>query len=440
MRRKTKVICAAYFILYFIVSCGRSQTYKELKIKLSKIVPSTYDEIEIWLRDEDGKTIYFSEINSLPQHEISLEAIPKRIQVMIRMKKNGLYVMEGISPFVSPDKLSELEILIIPTSKAVIFPIIEKNISRDTWIYPYELSDKLYIFTENGEIFEMSYTSWKTEKVGSFTPRKRFSISEINLEGKDSLLIIGGEKDGEKSKVVEVFRADEGTFRVRDLVHKRAEAKTIKWDESIIVIGGDDEGYCEAIVQEERYPFPCGVTDDFSLAVISQKKGLLKVFIYHRQKGEYEILYIMRDRNTFEVSLREKIPGIKRKEGEVVKQGDKILVFGGYNNEGDVKECETYDPQSHSMVIKGYYEPRVNFSVVNVDGNTFIIGGRRKDGTPFPDIDIMRDCAFEKTDKTLSFPPKPRGCAYSLFKSYITLLCQGNVPEIFPIASLLIRR
>ncbi|MCS7214376.1 MAG: hypothetical protein NZ927_09215 [Candidatus Calescibacterium sp.] len=425
---------------FLLTSCGSSVNYKELKIKLSKIIPSAYDSLEIWIRDKDGKTLYFSESPKAFEHRISIDDFPKKIQVLVRAKKGDSYVMEGVSPLISPEDLDRVEILFLPSSKSIIFPVVKDVVSYDVWAYPYELSDSLYIFTEKGRIFRISYVSWRSEEVGSFTPRKNFTLFGREYKDKNSIFIVGGEDGERKLDIVEVFVPNEAVFTYGQLNYKRSGAKALTWQDVIIILGGDSEGYCEAITQSGIKAFPCGITGRFSPVVLSQSKGLIKVLLYYKNTGKTQMIYIMRTRDEFEVSYVEDIKSIKRINGEVVKQGDKTLLFGGYGDSGYIQECEIYDPETNSFVVSGYYNtPRVDFSAVDVEGNIFIVGGRDQSGSAILDIDAMRGCVFEETGKTLSFPPKPSDCVFNLFSSYIMIFCQGAIPEIFPILSFILK-
>lgn len=422
-----------FIYIFFILSCETK--YKDLQVNLYQIVASNYDGIEIDIRDQHGKIIRRIDPQKSSQHEIKIDEPPEKIQIFARGKKGDSYVLEGVSPIISVKNTNRTNILFLPSNRTVILPMVRTNIPTDTWLLTYETENDLMIFTEEGKIFSIDHISWDMKLVGKFTPRKRFSVFSID----EKIFIAGGEIGDEKSDLVEIFDKNNGTSYFKNLNYKRADAKVIEWNSAIILVGGDDQGYCEFITRGEISSFQCGLTSGFSILPISKSEGLLKLFVYHKQSGKHEIVYIIREPTSCcELSYRETKESIKRIGGEIVKQGEKILIIGGYNENGEVKECEIYDSKIDSIAIGGTHNPRTDFSVLNIQGNIFIIGGKKTDGVPFSNIEIMRDCIFEDTGKKLSFPPKPQNCAQSVFDSYIVLTCQGAIPEIFPIASILI--
>lgn len=427
--RFPKSFLLMFFLLPFL-SCETQ--YKDIRINLYQIVAQNYDKVEIEVRDQYGKILKYIDSPKSSQYEIKIDEMPEKIQIFVRGKKGDSYVLEGISPIISSKNIERANILFIPTNKSVILPMVRSNISPDTWVSVYEKENEVMIFTEDGKIFSIDYLSWDIKFLDNFTPRKKFCV--FSIEGK--IFIAGGEINGEKTDLVEIF--DKGVSGFQNLRYRRSDSKAIEWKDGVILVGGDDQGYCEFITGGGISSFQCGLTSGLSILPISKEVGLLKLFVYHKQKGQYEIVYITREQNSrVEVSYRETIVGIKRIGGEITRQGEKILIMGGYNENGEIKECEIYDTNSETVSIAGTQEPKIDFSVINVQGNTFIIGGRRRDGKPISSVEIMRDCIFEDTGKTISFPPKPQNCAHSVFDSYIVLICQGAIPEILPIASIL---
>lgn len=420
-------------LILFLLSCSKNGNLN-LDIKIERIFPVFYDSVELTVQDESGRIFYVSELQ--PYRSVELKNYPEKMRVLLRAKKDNSFIAEGVSPIFSVKKNNSVSVLVIP-KKSVLFPLFRPGIRTETWVSLVEMENNLFVFTEFGEIFKLDYLTWKVDRVGSFTPRRNFLL----FVKSGRIFIAGGENAQGKVNIVEFFDPVSGTFNFYPLNISRSGANAIFWGENVLIVGGEDEGYCEVLTDYENNPFisfPCGITLNPHTVILDFSEGLAKILVYYPREGEYEILYIIREGNKFKVSYREKILGIKRKEGVVVKVGQKVFAFGGYSDDRiEIADCESFDIDRERFEIGGkMIEPRFNFSAFEVFGNVIVVGGKKMNNLPVFKVELMRDCFFSDSGIELSFPPKFSGCAFPIFNSYVVMMCEGSVPEIFPLISL----
>ncbi|GBD04235.1 hypothetical protein HRbin19_01545 [bacterium HR19] len=425
--------CIFPLLIFFSLSCSENSNLN-LDIKIEKIFPVFYDSVDLIVQDESGRIFYASQLQ--PYQSVELKNYPEKMRVLLRAKKDNSFIAEGVSPIFSVKKNNSISVLVIP-KKSVLFPLFRPSIRTDTYVSLVEMENNLFVFTEFGEIFKLDYITWKVDRVGNFTPRRNFLL----FAKSGRIFIAGGENAYGKVNIVEFFDPVSGTFNFYPLNISRAGGDAIFWGEDVLIVGGEDKGYCEVLANYENRPFisfPCGITLNSHSVVLDFSEGLAKILVYYPEEGDYEILYIIREGNRFKVSYREKILGIKRREGAVVKVGRKVFAFGGYSDDRiEIPDCESFDIDGERFEIGGkMVEPRVNFSAFEVFGNVIVVGGKKMNGLPVFKVELMRDCFFSDSGIELSFPPKFSGCAFPIFNSYVVMMCEGAVPEIFPLISL----